>query len=388
MSRRSFRASRAHRLTALVARALRTRRGRGRLVMMGVALSALLVLVLLGAYRNLAKGISEYAGAAGHDLWITPAGTDNLVRSSGVMPLEWEELARAVSGVEAAGPILRSFVSLDRPGERAGGPASLTMLALAFRSPAGLGGPRLVVTGGRDLSAGGILIDRAAAFRLSAHVGDTLLVNGSPAVVTGITRGTNLVATQLLFADFASLSTASGIGGIASFIVVRLAPGADPRAVADALREQLPRARIIPRDEFVHNNVREVASGFVPLLSLLSVVGMAVTGLLVALLVQGSVDERRDEIAVLLALGTPMLAIAAGVTIGVLLLIVPGAVLGAAATIGLARILDLAFPAVELTVQAADTLLVLSMFVTAGMIAALIPVLRLRSIDPLEAFRP
>ena len=68
----------------LIGRALRGRRARTALTVGGVAATTLLVLVLVAAHRSLARGVHAYAGQPGIDLWVAPAGTDNLIRSSGL----------------------------------------------------------------------------------------------------------------------------------------------------------------------------------------------------------------------------------------------------------------------------------------------------------------
>ena len=60
---------------------------------------------------------------------------------------------------------------------------------------------------------------------------------------------------------------------------------------------------------------------------------------------------------------------------------------GGALALGVRWILDRALPAVELTYTSGDFLWVLLAFVVAGMAASLVPLLRLRRVDPLEAFR-
>ena len=375
------------RLHGLLRRALRSRRTRAVLAASGVAGSTLLVLVLLATYRSLTTSAAAYAGQPGCDLWVAPRGTGNLIRSGGYVPASWEEAVSRVPGVVAVDPILRTFVSVSAASP-APGRSPLTLLAIGYRGPTGLGGPPALASGRSSGGPDEVTLDRAAAFRLRVAPGDELLVDEERMRVVGLTRGTNLLATQFLFGDYDQASDALGAYGRASFLLVRVAPGQDSRIVAARVAQALPHASVLPRHQFVLNNQREVSAGFLPLLLLLTVLGVAVAALLVGLLAQGLVEDRRGDIAVLFALGADPLDVARGVLAHVAGLVLAGSLLGAALAHALAAALDRTLPTIELTYRALDLAGVLALSSVAGVAAALAPVARLRRIDPLEAFRP
>jgi putative ABC transport system permease protein len=263
----------------------------------------------------------------------------------------------------------------------------LTLLAIGYRAPDGLGGPPLLFSGRTVRGPGEVALDRAAAFRLRVGLADVVLVNGERVRVVGLTRGTNLLATQFLFGDLQAMGGASGVSGHASFLIVRLANGKDSRAVARRIGETFPQASAFVRDDFLANNLREVAAGFVPLIVLLTIVGMAAAAVVVGLLTQGLAEDRRSDIAVLFALGAGPGAVSLGLVAHVEGLVFLGGALGAVLAHALGAILDRALPTIELTYWTSDLAIVLAIFCGSSLLAALIPVLRLRRIDPLEAFR-
>lgn len=376
--------------------ALRGRPARSLLTVAGIAGTTLLVLVLLAAHRSLSAGVNAYAGQPGIDLWVTPPGTDNLIRSSGFLPPSAEEEIRSLPGVAAADPLLRSFVTVslrgarDRSGKEGGSmdDARLTMLAVGYAAPAGLGGPPSIASGRAPRRENEVVLDRAAAHRLGVTPGDTILVNDRATAVSGLSRGTNLLATQFLFGAIDDARSARQLPGRSSFLAVRLASGADPAAVASRMRKRMPGVGVYDRRTFVDNNLREVASGVRPLLALIAALGLAVATVLVLLLVQGVVEDRRADIAVLLALGAGASSIGIGVVGRAALQVLVGGVTGGILAIGLGQVLDRTMPSVELSHTAGGFLLVLALFLVAGSAAAALPVLRVRRIDPLEAFRP
>ena len=158
--------------------------------------------------------------------------------------------------------------------------------------------------------------------------------------------------------------------------------------VARRIRERLPRASVVTREAFLANNLYEATSGFRPILLLVAGLGLAVAGVFVALLTQGLVEDRRRDVAVLLALG------ASGATVirGALQHLVGVMTLGCVAGFALARavgwILDTYLPTMTLTFRMLDAAVVGALFLLTGIVSALMPILRLQRVDPLEAFRP
>jgi putative ABC transport system permease protein len=370
-------------LPGLLACGLRGRPGRAALTTLGVTLCALLTVVLFAAHRSLAAAVRTYPGRAGADLWVAPLGTDNLVRSTAVLPWEVSEDALEVGGVAAADPILRAFVTA----EPLGGGRRVTLLAIGYRLPDGLGGPPPLREGRLPRRWDEVVLDRAAADRLGVGVGEGLRVGGLVVTVTGLTTGTNLLATQFLFGDLGTACRAAGLQGRVSFVAVRAEPGADRDALRRALESRLAGTSVLSGEAFVAANLREVSAGLLPLLALLSTLGLAVACVLVALLAQGLVEERREDLAVLLALGASPRRVGVGLLRGIVGLVGAGAAAGAALAVLLALALDRWAPAVELQPRLDDAAVTLALFLAAGALGAAVPVARLRRVDPLEAFR-
>jgi putative ABC transport system ATP-binding protein len=369
----------------LLGRALRTSPLRTAIALGGVGASTLLVLVLLSAHRSLVESVGAYVGQPAIGLWVAPRGTDNLIRSSAVLPAATAHQLRSVPGVRSVSPILRAFVRAERvqPDRRNGGERShVNLLAIGYPAPEGLAGPPRLVAGRLPGREGGVALDRAAAARLGARVGDRIRLNGVPLEVLGITAGTNLFATQFVFVPWAVAETLSGYRGQASFFVLGLAEGASPSEVGRRIASLSPAYAAFTPAAFVDNNEQEVAAGFRPLHVLISSVGLLVAAVLVALLVQGVVEDRKSDIAVLLALGARVPLVAASVQVRAVLLVCAGCALGAAASWLLRASMERWVPTVELTPAWSDVGLVLAMFCGAATVAASLPLLKLRSIDP------
>jgi len=372
----------------LTARALRSRPGRFWLTVGGVAACTVLVLALQAAHRSVAASVGAYLGQPGMDLWVAPPGSDNFMRSSALLSTALVDSLRAVDGVAAADPIARAFVTVKSGRGTVPGVRRLALMGVGYVAPDGPGGPPVLLAGQAPRRRNAIALDRAAAWRLGVGLGDTVWVNGRAGIVTGLSGGTNLLATHLVFANLAAVAGMSGIRGQASFIIVRLGAADEPATVVRTIRERFPDVAAYTREEFLAANLREIGAGFVPLLSLIGLLGVVAAGSLIALLTHAVVEQSRAEIAVLLALGSPVRRLAVVLVGEALALVGVGFLLGLALAGGLGAALDRWRPIIPLPVSLEEAGRVFVLFVVAGVAAAVLPLLQLRRIDPLEAFRP
>ena len=363
----------------LIAKGLRGGAVRFGICVGGIAVSTMLVLVLLGAYRSVSAAVIQFVGRSRAGLWIGPRGTDNLIRSSGYLDLGMLEEIRSMPGVSRVDPIVRAFVTAESKGRR------LTLLGIRFRAPDGLGGPSVLVAGKMPQGLSEVALDRAAAHLLNVRLNDSLSLNGTEVKVVAITSGTNLLATQFVFGDIDS--TVQRLIPSASFVLIEAKAGASIEHVGAHIRQRFPDVEVMSRDAFIRNNLRETGSGFLPMLLLISLLGVASSALLVAFLIEGVVEERRGELAVLLATGATPSAISSGLAIHAAKLLGAGIVIGAIAAHLLAATIDLVAPVIPLSFSIADMSVVAALLAMSGFLAALVPLFRLKDIDPLEAFR-
>lgn len=369
----------------LLWRALRVGGGRRLMVVTGVAASCLLVLVQLAAFRNVTASVRGYVGQEGIDLWVAPRGTDNLVRSSGLIDAETVEALAREPGVAAAHRVLRVFISVTRASGHGGRP--LHLLGIGYQSPDGMGGPPRLEKGRHPKGEHEVALDRTAARRLGVGLGQRVQINQRPAKVVGLTRGTNLLATQFAFFDLEAAENATGFFGDASFVALRMGPGVSAGGLRRRVMDTHEDVSVYSRRMFVESSVVEAAAGFLPLLALITGIGLVVSAVLVALLLQAAVEDRRGDIAVLLALGAAPSSLAAGVVTQALALVAWGSALGAALATLMSAWLDHTCSQIQLVPRASDLALVVGMFCLAGALSGLTPLLRLTRIDPLEAFR-
>lgn len=372
----------------LVRKALRIKPVRFFIAAAGITLSAILVLSLASAIRSATLSFEEYISQPGADLWVAPLGTDNLVRSSAILPLSYIESFLTVPGVVSVDPIVRAFVNVTQASGREPEKNRLTLVGIGYRAPDGLGGPPRFFVGRSPVETNEVALDRAAARRLGVSIGDTISVGQRHMIISGLTKGTNLVVTQFIFGNLDASSSVSGYSGYASFLIVRVKPELSPSSVATELKKRFSDIEVFDQATFIENNSREAAAGYIPILALIYILGISAGAILVGLLIHGLIEERRDELAVVLALGIKETWLWIVVGWQGLRLSCIGAIAGSGMSIALSMLLDLFYPVIPVRFGLKDVAETLVLFGFAGLIAAVIPIMRLRSLDPLEAFRP
>jgi predicted lysophospholipase L1 biosynthesis ABC-type transport system permease subunit len=219
-------------------------------------------------------------------------------------------------------------------------------------------------------------------------VGDVVHAGEESYRVVGLTRRTNLLAIQVLFADYGAVEDVLGTYGRTSLFAVQVESGVAKEVVAERIRARFPSASVVSRETFLDNNLEEATAGFRPLIGLVAALGLVVAAVFVAALTQGLLEDRRTDVAVLLSLGTPASLVMRGAMRHILAMTALGCLTGIALAKTMGWVLDRCLPTAALTFRVADTAVVAGVFLFVSGLTALAPIVRLQRIDPLEAFRP
>jgi hypothetical protein len=362
--------------------ALRARGGRALGGIAGVAMGALLVLILMAAERSLTSGIRAYAGSRQIDYWVGARGTDNLIRASSVLPAPLAATIRKVPGVARASCIARGFARAHKVGDSERG---VTLLVIGYDQATRLGSAQTVRAGRLASADDEVALDAAAAYHLRARVGDLLELGERRFRMTAITEHTNLMATQLAFLTLEGTVRLAGNGSPCSFIAVQAAERATGLAVD--LARLSPDIEVQARDDFEAHSVSEVMTGFRPFAALLGVIGIATASLLLALLVHGMIERSRRELSVLLALGATFSSLVTALLAELWMLVLLGVGLASALTSLLSLCLQHWLPSIELDLALCDVARAACLLVVSCSLAIVPSLLDLSRFDPMEAFR-
>jgi putative ABC transport system permease protein len=206
----------------------------------GVAFAVTLVLVQVGLFIGLLDNAALTINHMSADIWVTSRNTPNIDFPS-TFSETYVQRVRSVPGVARADNLILAFVNMSLP---SGAKENVIVYALEDFSAWNL--PWDVVEGNlADLRRGDYMfLDDAATRRFGAFaVGEYREILNYRVKLIGRTRNIlSFTTTPLAFMNYftAQAINPSQLRGKSTYILVRLAPGADPAAVRAEIRRRLP----------------------------------------------------------------------------------------------------------------------------------------------------
>ncbi|HEX6738780.1 MAG TPA: ABC transporter permease [Vicinamibacteria bacterium] len=219
----------------------------------GVAFAVTLVLVQVGLFLGLLDKATVTIQSASADIWVTSHETPN-VDFAHTFPETTVLRVRGVPGVARADNLIVNFMNIQLP---SGAEEGCLVYALEDFTAWNL--PWKVNEGDvRDLGRGRyILMDRSAERRFGAFsVGEYREILGRRFKIIGTTSGAaSFTTAPIVFMDFDSAQEQlETLRNRASYILVKLAPGADAQAVAREIRRIAPYNDVYTKAEWARRS--------------------------------------------------------------------------------------------------------------------------------------
>ena len=293
----------------LAALSLRRHASRTLLAVLGVAVSAAMLLDMVMLATGMRQSFASLLGRNGFTIRVSPRGTLPFDTEATIAQAGDATAAIArISGVTAVAPVLGTTIHV------LGAHVPVTAFALGV-DPAVQGDYQLL--SGRDPAANELVASDALLRAAGARVGDTLdvAVGFDPQLRTYTGRRRVAISGRARFTYLSAddraaalqLATVQAMGGAdradrASLFMVRTAPNVDPEAARVAIERALPRVTALSTAGAVAEAERRL-SYFRQLAFILGAVSLIVGFLLVTTIVTVSVNERIGEIAIMRAIG-------------------------------------------------------------------------------------
>lgn len=348
----------------------------------GVAFTVMLILFLLGIHEGAKYGATAYVRSSPADIWVCQNNSNNLLRSSSFFHSSLEAEIRQVHGVQSVSTILR----LITVGNVNGRP--VTIFLIGFDPASNLGAPPPPIEGTAAIGSGEILLDRAFAAKHNLTLADSIEIQGSNFRVSGIHEGTNAIVAQFAFATLEDAQRLLGFPSVISFCLVSTSTTQGAGVVAKSLKQRFPSLSVFTKEEFLENNVAEMEVGVLPVLWTIALFGASVGAAVVTLMLYGSVLEKREDYALLKAVGAGQKFVVGVVLKQSLVAATTGYLFGLVLSLMCAPLLIRLVPelALHFTWHSAAFVLTASLFI--GGVGSWTPIRRLAHIYPGEAFRP
>jgi len=346
----------------------------------GVGFAVALILFLGAVYEGVKQESNAWVATRPVTAWVALDNTTNLIRSSSLLAGWRRDSIAGLAGVARVSPLLRIITTARTPT----GPATLFLLGYepGDEAPA----PALVT--GRQLEAGReIVLDRAFARQHRLAPGDVMRVQGLLFRVVGICDGTNAVITQFAFVSLGDAQGLLGLGNVVSFFLVTSRPGLPADTLVARVRGAGRRLNVFTQAEFARNNLDELRNGLLPVLATVDAFGAVVGVSILALLLYGTVVERREDFALLKALGAGRVALRRLVLRQAAFAVGAGFAAGLAMHVVFAPLVVRLVPQLPLALSPAVVLSTLGLALAMGLAGAWFPISRLDRVYPAEVFR-
>lgn len=354
----------------LAARPLRTAAGA-----LGIGMALMLMLLLNGLWTGVQQSVTTYEDHLGADLVVVPPGTDSLFADPGVLPRQVLSEVRTIAGVSSASAVRTMYSILELPGGKAA-------VAVASSDPGRPGGAWSVTAGRGPATADEIAVDALFARQHGVVIGDQLPLFGHEMRVVGLTDGTAMFMTPLVFTTNTALTAMVGAPGTTGPVLITTP---SPGPVTTRLRHLGLTVRT--PDQLHRAALRLATRIFGTPVRLMVAVAFAAGTLIVALVAYTRVSEQQRDLGVLKALGaTPRRIRRVAITETFAL-----TVLGAAAAVLMMLIAQqlLAWwrPAFPVVMTGATLTRTAAAAAAMALLAAWLPAHRLSRLDAATAFR-
>jgi putative ABC transport system permease protein len=352
----------------------------------GVAFAVTLVLVQVGLFMGLLGKATVTIENASADLWITSRETPN-VDFAHTFPETNVLRVRGVPGVERADNLIVQFMNIQLPNGAEEG-----SLVYALEDFTAWNLPWKVNEGDvRDLKRGlYIMMDRSAERRFGPfQVGEYREMLGRRFKIIGTTSdAASFTTAPILFMDYKTAQEQlQTLQGKTQYILVRLAPGADPAAVKAEIARRLPYNDVYLRDQWARRSRSYwvVSTGLGMNMGITVFLGILVGIVVVAQTLYTSAVEHVKEFGTVKAIGGSNLDIYRILGEQAVIAAVVGFALGGAISLAMRPLMAKLYLTVLVSPAFAAAVFVGTVLMCLG--AAMLSFRRVATIDPALVFR-
>ena len=347
----------------------------------GVGFAVLLVLVMAGIFVGTINQVTTYIDHSRNAVWVAQPGVSQMFRAVSWLPAGDRQRLLSAPEVAAADPILGQPSDFVHNGEQT------AYFVLGYDTASGVGGPWAMAEGRGVAQSGEVVLDRILARKNDIRLGDSVEIVDGTFTVVGLSDQTAALGNFYAFVSLTDAARLLRAGNRVSYYLVQPSPGHTPEQTAAAIRTSLPGMDALTSTEFAHNS-RDIIISMVgrPLKTMIAIstlVGVVLVGLIVWTLPV----EQAADFGVLRALGVRPIQLCRIVLAQAALVAAAGFILGAAVAYGLQFLIGERMG--DVTVAITPPMLAAMAVATAVMavLGSLLPLRRVVSIDPADAFR-
>ncbi|MFA5926632.1 MAG: FtsX-like permease family protein [Patescibacteria group bacterium] len=348
----------------------------------GVAFAVLLIIIINGLYQGFNEKMGAYPKSIPADLWVEQEGVGDMYHTLSFLPNNLDSKFLSVDGVGRVDKYLGRQVMFDLNGK------DQTLFIVGVDPESGATKPYEMEEGSwQDLKDGEIIIDRVMAKEENLKVGDVFDINGESVTVGGISSGGNVISFQYAYVTYDQAKKSFGLGEKVNFYLLGLESGADASEVKSDIEKQVTGVKVLTKDEFVENSRKVVTESFLPIISVLVVIGLIIGIAVIGLTTYSATIEKSREYGVMKAIGLSNGQLFKTVIIQSLIAGVIGYIIGMILSYGVAYVSENIVSSFVTVIRPVDLVWIFAATILMSLIAAYIPMKRIFSIDPAEVFK-
>ena len=341
----------------------------------------LLVQLLFNIYEGAKECALSYVSNCRADIWVCPKNETNILRSSSVMDGSLENKLRGLQGIDSISKIVKLISSSKIKG------INETLIIFGFDTTSSLAEPPFIFRGKKSIKSGEIIIEKIIAKKHKLNIGDSIEISSKKFCISGISEFTNAVTIQFAFITINDAEKLLGVPSKVSFYLLRKSKNANTQSLVDSIKIN-NNVEAFEKPVFIQNNLSEVGKGILPILWTIAITGSIAGIIIITLMLQNSIMEKKEEYAIMKALGANkrfLVFLVMRVSISSALI---GYILGTGLNIILSYILpEFVF---ELVIYSSYFVLELTLLssVIISLLASWFSISKLFEIEPAEVFKP
>ncbi|MBI2724091.1 MAG: FtsX-like permease family protein [Chloroflexi bacterium] len=349
----------------------------------GIGFAVFLITILLGLYQGWNQKVGGFVEKVDGDAWVARQGTTDFINAASILPDSMGAQLAQDPAVARVSPLIVRPMSLEKPG----GKGKVDIHMIGYDVAGGVGGPARLVRGRGDPSGNELVIDEVLGRTQGVKIGDTLTNGDKSLTVVGVASGGNFAFTQAGFMSIDGARELLGMGGLSTFFVVKMKPGADVPAWQQRIDSSPDGVKAFTSKQFAASTRSRILDSVIPIIGLIVglafIVGIAIT----SLTIYTATIERTREFGIMKAVGFNNLDLYRLVISQSLITGLLGFVFGVALTLVMSRFLDRLVATFIVLVRPVDIgmVLIATLIMAAG--AAVVPARRVAGVDPVVAFK-
>ncbi len=368
-------------MTLLALRNLVTEKTRFAFSAAGIGFAVFLITIQIGLYQGWNNKVGGFVEKVDADAWVVRQGTTDFINAASILPVSLGDELAADDRIASVHPMIVRPMAMLKNGKE------VNLHLIGYDLDSGVGGPPKITGGRGDPGPDEIVIDESLTKTEGVKIGDELSNGDKTVHVIGTSSGGNFVFTQASFMDINAVRDLLGMGGLATFFVVKMNDSAQFEGWRSEFTDQNKDLKVFTSKEFAASTRERILGDVLPIIGLIVglafIVGIAVT----SLTIYTTTVEKTREFGVMKAIGFNNADLYRLVMSQSLLIGLFGFAFGVSLTPVLSRFVDQLVPQFTVLVRPIDIAFVLVATLLMALGAAIVPARRVGSLDPDVVFR-